>query len=348
MGSTARPPPQQLLVPSHPDRRTDMSRTMKAAMALLLIAAVAGLTGCKPVAYYLAEVYKVYGKVTVANADPTIPLESVEVFVGDYQYSELTNSLGDYEMELPEGTWTIKFLKEGAETFTAAPITVGKDNPRQRLDAALVCSVFDLTGWWDLFVGGERVSYWPLYGRHVIIEGKIVIDMNGQRGTLTIDGPDEMHTETQWEGGSYVTMVLKRTSPPQFGRLDLTFVQTDDGEVEVYELHTDQGFGDIEGPILYYDEKVVMRIWEGVPDADGDYLYTGPGCAGSLTLRGHGADAIEEALPSSGTTRMTRYTNPHGDICIRGSYEAVTYEFDDDVIVLDGTFDVPLTTDAAI
>jgi hypothetical protein len=91
-----------------------------------------------------------------------------------------------------------------------------------------------------------------------------------------------------------------------------------------------------------------MRIWEGVPDGDGDYVYTGPGCAGSLTLRGHGADAIEEALPTSGTTRMTRYTDPDGDIHIRGSYEAVTYEFDDDVIVLDGTFDVPLTTDAAI
>jgi len=82
--------------------------------------------------YYLEQVCKVYGTVTVAGTDPATPLGSVEVFVGDYQYSELTNYYGDYEMEMAEGTWTINFRKEGYEPVTAE-VTLGPENENQRV-----------------------------------------------------------------------------------------------------------------------------------------------------------------------------------------------------------------------
>jgi hypothetical protein len=49
----------------------------------------------------------------VDGTNPPTPVGSVEVFVGDYQYSELTNYNGDYEMEMAAGTWTLHFVKEG-------------------------------------------------------------------------------------------------------------------------------------------------------------------------------------------------------------------------------------------
>jgi hypothetical protein len=107
------------------------------------------LAGCKPIVYYLAQVCKVYGKVTVDGTDPAVPLGSVEVFVGDYQYSELTNYYGDYEMEMAEGTWTINFRKEGYETVTkevTLPLETG--DRRVRLDVSMVLIPPALIGSW--------------------------------------------------------------------------------------------------------------------------------------------------------------------------------------------------------
>ncbi len=81
------------------------------------------LTTCKPIDYYLQMIYKAYGKVTDTNGNP---LESVEVFIKGYQYSELTNGEGDYEIELAEGTWTLEFVKEGYMTKSSLPFQVGR------------------------------------------------------------------------------------------------------------------------------------------------------------------------------------------------------------------------------
>jgi len=92
-------------------------------------------------------VYKVYGKVTVAGTNSPTPLCSVEVFMGDYQYSELTNYNGDYEMELPEGTWTINFCKDDYEP-ASAEVTVGPDNPRVEMNVVLEPIAQDIVGVW--------------------------------------------------------------------------------------------------------------------------------------------------------------------------------------------------------
>jgi len=103
---------------------------------LLMIASAATLTlvSCKPIAYYLERVYKAYGKVTDAGTGQ--PIESVEVFLGTYQISVLTNGLGDYGIELADGTWTLRFVKDGYETATLS-VTVNAANPRVNVDVAL-------------------------------------------------------------------------------------------------------------------------------------------------------------------------------------------------------------------
>ncbi len=90
---------------------------------------------CKPIPYYLQQVCKVYGKVTDANTGD--PLESVEVSVGSYQYSELTNGLGDYELEMAVGTWTVSFAKEGYEPY-AVQVKLQADGDRLEINAPLV------------------------------------------------------------------------------------------------------------------------------------------------------------------------------------------------------------------
>jgi hypothetical protein len=47
-----------------------------------------------------------------------------------YQYSDLTNVDGKWELELAEGTWSLDFVKEGYETTSVGDITVNADNPR--------------------------------------------------------------------------------------------------------------------------------------------------------------------------------------------------------------------------
>jgi hypothetical protein len=72
----------------------------------------------------------------VTDAQTGDPLESVEVFIGNYQYSELTNGLGDYELELAAGTWTLEFIKDGYET-QSREVTVDAANARVEMDVAL-------------------------------------------------------------------------------------------------------------------------------------------------------------------------------------------------------------------
>jgi len=104
-----------------------------AAASLVL----AGLGSCKPIGYYLDKVYKVHGQVTVDGTSPPEPIGSVEVFLGDWQYSELTNCNGDYEMEMAAGTWTINFAKDGYLPKSVEGVRVDSDNPRYMLNVAL-------------------------------------------------------------------------------------------------------------------------------------------------------------------------------------------------------------------
>jgi len=114
-----------------------MNRKTKLLLFLALIASAMTLVTCKPIAYYLAQVYKVHGQVTVEGSSPPEPIDSVEVFVGEWQYSELTNYNGDYEMEMAAGTWTINFVKDGYLPKSVTGVTVGPDNSRYTLNVML-------------------------------------------------------------------------------------------------------------------------------------------------------------------------------------------------------------------
>jgi hypothetical protein len=118
-------------------------------MSLVLVAlTVTTVIACKPISYYLQQVYKAYGKVTEAGTG--VPLESVEVFLGTYQYSVLTNGLGDYGIELAEGTWKLDFVKDGYVTESRM-VTVNASNPRVKVDVLLTRSGgCKLSGTWAI------------------------------------------------------------------------------------------------------------------------------------------------------------------------------------------------------
>jgi hypothetical protein len=135
--------------------------------AVVMITALC-LSACRPIQVYLEQVYKVYGTVTVHGSDPPIPISSVEVFVDEYQYSELTNINGDYEIEIAEGSWTMSFHHDGYLPYSAV-VAVGPSEPRVRLDAELVVSEqpapTTATGLWIFyftFEDGETASV-PIY-----------------------------------------------------------------------------------------------------------------------------------------------------------------------------------------
>lgn len=129
-------------------------KTRSIFLLITMVFIVLSLVTCTRLLYYLEQVCKVYGQVTVAGSDGESPIGSVEVFVGDYEYSELTNYFGDYEMEMAEGTWTINFYKEGYEPFSTE-VTISAEEPRVRVDAELVWiappAPIDLNGYWDWF-----------------------------------------------------------------------------------------------------------------------------------------------------------------------------------------------------
>ncbi len=108
---------------------------------LLIIATAMLLPGCKPIPYYLERVYKAYGKVT-GESDGT-GIGSVAVSIGDFLYSDLTNGWGDYDLELPEGTWRITYKPRSNPNQPAvhdegeAIVTVGPSTPNVRVDVAL-------------------------------------------------------------------------------------------------------------------------------------------------------------------------------------------------------------------
>jgi uncharacterized protein (DUF2141 family) len=112
---------------------------------LLVVSMTMILVGCKPIAYYLERVYKAHG--TVTDAETGDPLEGVEVILGDYQYSVLSNGLGDYGIELAEGTWTLHFVKDGHVTVDKQ-VTVSASIPRVKVDAQLSRTGYQLSGTW--------------------------------------------------------------------------------------------------------------------------------------------------------------------------------------------------------
>jgi hypothetical protein len=75
----------------------------------LVVLALTTLFACKPISEYLRQVYKAYGKVVEDGSGA--PLESVEVFLHPYQYSVLTNGLGDYGIDAVD-RGTVHFTEE--------------------------------------------------------------------------------------------------------------------------------------------------------------------------------------------------------------------------------------------
>lgn len=109
-------------------------KTLWVVVPLLVVAAVLPF-GCKPLPFYLQQVCKIYG--TATDAKTGDPLESVEVSVDPYQYSELTNSQGDFELEMAVGSWTITFVKDGYET-QSVDVTLKADGDSEEVNATLV------------------------------------------------------------------------------------------------------------------------------------------------------------------------------------------------------------------
>lgn len=109
-----------------------MTRKTKVLIILVLVAMTAAtLIACRPVSFYLQQVYKAYGKVVEDGSG--VPLESVEVFLSPYQYSVLTNGLGDYGIELAEGTWKLDFVKDGY-IIESRTVAVNAGNPRVKVE----------------------------------------------------------------------------------------------------------------------------------------------------------------------------------------------------------------------
>jgi len=121
-----------------------MTRRFKIVAVFVLAPLTVILISCKPIGYYLERVYKAYG--TATEAGTGVPLESVEVFLHPYQYSVLTNGLGDYGIELAEGTWKLDFVKAGHDTVNR-DMTVNAANPRMKVDVVLTRLPGPEEGW---------------------------------------------------------------------------------------------------------------------------------------------------------------------------------------------------------
>jgi hypothetical protein len=327
----------------------------------LLIGAVISLQfGCKPVTYYLGQVYKVHGRVTVAGSEGKTPIGSAEVFVGDYQYSELTNYYGDYEIELSEGTWTLNIVKDGYEPFSAT-VAVGPDAPRVQLDAELVwippVVPIDLTGDWDFTLFPDNAAQ---MGPFTFLIKQTSTDLFGTSGqpdytfTGTIDGSmvtidfatgtltgtcsgsgDEISGSFNLAGFGTGTFLFTR-STATFGSLSFSgtcagqTVSVDTSRaVLMKETHVWQNtsFG------VLLDTTQADIFMFGKPLSAGDYVVvegdvndTGELGVSCSTGPGQGMDA------SSGTVRITQY----GSSNMSGSYEL----YFPDGSYLSGTFDL--------
>ena len=344
-----------------------MTRKAMAICALVLIAFVMIQAGCKPVTYYLERTYKVHGTVTEAETSPPVALVSVEVFVGEYQYSELTNYYGDYEMELPAGTWTIRFVKAGYETVEAQ-VTVGPDSPRVQLDMRMTRIVtpppeINLTGYWDFYrtedgevhgpdldcilqegsslkmrwlsgtitgsdvVLGGWLEDWDIF-YYVELVGTVSADGNKLEGTGTIDGIPVLENFT-----------MIRPSTMSFGDLDV--LGTFDGlpQLAVNDNHAiGSGVGDMGDrfQIMYlnheFDVQLVFYF--------GDFTIGEPLSAGitidKWTIYEDGVPE-QKLIDEMGSTSATLTLYTFDGIRAWGEFTA-TYPNG----TLSGSFDVPL------
>ncbi len=174
-----------------------MTREVKFLMSLALVALTTLLMACQPISYYLQKVDKAYGNVTDGTGQP---LESVEVFVHGYQYSELTNGLGDYEIELADGSWTLDFVKEGYTTVSVPGVTVSPKNPRVRVDVTLKSKESGIVGSWNWFR-----AYAKYTGAIQIKTDGTLIGWEDYAGTMWGDGG------TWSQSGDTLTLVVHDT-----------------------------------------------------------------------------------------------------------------------------------------
>jgi hypothetical protein len=311
---------------------------------LLIVAAacLVLLTSCYFIDYYLSQVYKVYGKVTVDGTEPPVPISSVEVFMSDYQYSELTNYNGDYEMELPEGTWTINFYKDDYEPATAE-VTVGPDNPRVELNISMVWiqppTPIDVTGYYDWFVKLGEEGDWEL--AYILYIHQTDSDLEGSMGfsgsisdsTVILDalieaeeGEINLHMEGTVSGDDITGYVIEgyisgdslegefkmEPSTLPFGDLKL------EGLVEGVEISLDTEYGYGTGgettsfELNHFDHESDVTLWFNVNEDLGlaEHEYTTPDFWVSITWRRDGEELHELLLewPSwQGTLLITDY-----------------------------------------
>ena len=333
---------------------------------LLAVVCLLGLSTCKPIVYYLAQVCKVHGKVTLAGSAGRTPIGSVEAFVGDYQYSELTNYYGDYELELAAGSWTINFLKDGYEPVSAE-VTVSLEEPRVRLDVEMVriAPPVDLTGYWEVYIiaGGQEFGPDVFYilqtgseldcargftgsisGSTVTIEGSIEENPVVGTGTVSASGNEIISTMS---GIPYVpgevTMRMVRPPTLPFGRLDLEGTYLG----EPISVHSDFGLGSVmqfddefnddstNFRVFYLDNRMEVQVWFSF---DGEIPVgeplTAPDQFGiSLWWRDDDGLTLDDPEPADGgTLTLTRYD----DSAVAGSFS--TSFLGDGVI--EGSFNV--------
>ncbi len=224
-----------------------MIRKAKLLLSLALVASVMTLVTCKPIDYYLERVYKAHGKVTDANTGE--PLESVEVFVKGYQYSELTNSLGDYEIELAEGTWTLEFVKDGYDTEESdPPVTVGPTNQRVLVDIQLTPKQASLSIFDTWFIASLPVDGYTTTNVTITLNSNGTLsetfnEVNSLSGTFS---PETLPLQT------IITFTMNAGSGPDVPPLPLTVLAKFDNltstKVDVYVDNSGDGF---EGPFQF-------------------------------------------------------------------------------------------------
>ncbi len=200
---------------------------MKRAARLLLLTVLTAMTmtaiTCKQIPAYLERVCKVYGRVT--DAVTGLPLESVEVFVGTSlgtsEYSELTNGLGDYELELASGTWTLSFEKEGFGSWSIDVTVDERNNQRVEQNAFLTANPSPA----NPLIGTWAGTFTSTSGSSVSLEFEFKADHTYSQ-TIVDYTIDTAGTYIQDTAAKTVTLTVTYSSNPGFVPVGYTDTMT--------------------------------------------------------------------------------------------------------------------------
>ncbi len=253
------------------------------SMLLVVLALVVALSGCQMV---LENMFLVRG--SVVNESTGQPIVSVEISIPGYQYAELTNSVGDFVMEVPGGTWDLLFQKEGYEEKTVQ-VTLNSDNPRVDISTSLVPTAGPndwILGFWvpmdDWFGTEEQKVSWPRSGvveypgdgTYVVYQHYDQTEIN-QIGTWILDGD-----EVTMDGMPAGTIDKISNDEFYFPLMDVTLLRKGT-EPSLFDQDSEEIFQGV-----WYEEsngEREVKLYDFTATAAGDYViswetYTGEVC----------------------------------------------------------------------